>query len=409
MEIYRNIQNHIKTLLNQFPIVAIIGARQSGKTTLSKLLCPDWLYVDLENPGDFDRINYDPLLFFEQNSHNVIIDEAQILPDLFPILRGIIDNDRQAKGRFILTGSSSPDLLKNISESLAGRIAYIELPTLKTNEFNQTKLSEFYNILSSTHKIDDFHNLKTSISLKNINQHWLYGGYPEPRINGKKDFWLNWIEQYNNTYINRDISLLFPKLNKINFRRFLQILTTLSNTIINKSDLARDLEISQPTIHEYLEIVSGTFIWRNLPSYESKKIKSIIKMPKGYIRDSGLLHFLNKIFELEHLYNNIIVGRSFEGFIIEEIIKGIQAQGIIGCDYYHYRTRGGAEIDLILEGNFGLIPIEIKYSSHTTIKQLRSLTDFIRTHNLNYGIVINQAKEITKLTKNIIQIPANFL
>ena len=173
--------------------------------------------------------------------------------------------------------------------------------------------------------------------------------------------------------------------------------------------MARDLEISQPTIHEYLEIVSGTFIWRNLPSYESKKIKSIIKMPKGYIRDSGLLHFLNKIFELEHLYNNIIVGRSFEGFIIEEIIKGIQAQGIIGCDYYHYRTRGGAEIDLILEGNFGLIPIEIKYSSHTTIKQLRSLTDFIRTHNLNYGIVINQAKEITKLTKNIIQIPANFL
>jgi predicted AAA+ superfamily ATPase len=217
------------------------------------------------------------------------------------------------------------------------------------------------------------------------------------------------MQQYRDSYINRDIARLFPSLNKINYRRFLNTLSKLSGTIINKSDLARSLEVSQPTVTQYINIAHGTFLWRNMESFTNGHLKSLIKMPKGMLRDSGLLHFLLKIHDLESLYSDPIVGLSFEGFVIEELIRGIDASGATNMDYSFYRTKNGAEIDLIVSGPYGLIPIEIKYGSFTPLNKLHKLREFVESNNLPRGIVINNSNSIEYLAPNIIQIPVNYL
>jgi len=408
--IKRNLHARIETLLEDFPVVAILGSRQTGKTTLSKQLRPDWKYIDLENPRDFDYVSHDPLLFFEQNPSQVIIDEAQLHPEIFNVLRGVIDNNRTQPNRFILTGSSSPFLIESISETLAGRIAYIELPPLKANERFCEPLSDFYKIFTMKDpSVFEFENLKTLLTLNNMRSQWLQGGYPEPVLKDDMYFWSEWMQQYRDSYLNRDMARLFPGLNIINYRRFLQMLAKLAGTIINKSDLARNIEVSQPTITQYINIAQDTVVWRNLQSYQNNYLKSLIKMPKGMIRDSGLLHFLLKIHDLDSLMSDPIVGLSFESFIIEELIRGIQAVGGANTDYYFYRTKHGAEIDLIVEGPNGLLPIEIKYGSHTPAKKLVTLQEFIDKMGLKIGIVINNADKVQQLTTNIIQVPANYI
>ena len=398
-------EDKIKHLLKLFPAVVVIGARQTGKTTICKKILPDWFYLDLENPKDYDRITYDPLFFFEQYPRNLIIDEAQEHPDIFKVLRGIIDQKRSIKGRFLLTGSSSPKLLSHLSESLAGRIAIVELDTFKTIEYHNRPLGNLYNIFSNKLSLKNISEIIPSLELVNINKSWLCGGYPEPTLSNDESFYLSWMENYRKTYIERDISKLFPKLNKVAYRRFLQILASLSGNIINKAALARDIEVSEKTISEYLHIAEGTFLWRLIPSYEKNTRKSIIKMPKGHFRDTGLLHYLLNIVTENDLMTNTIIGRSFESFVTEELLKGLNSTSITNWYPYYYRTRNGAEIDLILEGNFGTLPIEVKYGKYTKLKYLRTLSKFIDEHQLPFGMLINQADSVEWLTPKIIQIP----
>lgn len=404
----RNITPYLKHLLGQFPIVAIIGARQTGKTTLAKTVANNFLYVDLELHSDFDRLANDPEFFFKQNPSEVIFDEAQQLPELFPILRSVVDSNRSEKGRFIITGSSSPELLNNISESLAGRIVIIELGTLKANEFYQKPISDFYQIFTNKLSKENSHIKSPQLTYEQIQSFWLKGGYPEPIMNDEY-FFREWMTDYQSTYINRDIAGLFPRLNTLNYRRFISMLGRLSSKIINKSDLARSLNVSQPTITEYLDIANGTFIWRQLSSFENNITKSVIKMPRGHIRDSGLLHSLLHIDTLQNLQDDPIAGFSFEGFVIEEILKGLQDSRIRNFNAYYYRTRSGAEIDLILEGTFGLLPIEIKYGCTVTRNQLRTLNAFVEQNNLPFGIVINQSDHVEWINKQILQIPVGCL
>ena len=404
----RNIYPYAIDLMKQYPVVAIVGARQVGKTTLAKILAQDFMYLDLEKSSDYDRIAHDPEFFFKQYPDKVIFDEAQELPALFPILRGIIDEQRQKKGQFILTGSSSPELLENISESLAGRIAIIELGTLKANEYYHQPLSDLYDLFQQPLSKENIIINTPLRSIQQMQQFWLIGGYPDP-ISGDKRFYQDWMVDYQATYLNRDIAKLFPKLDKISYRRFLTILGKLSSKIINKSDIARAIGVSEPTIKKYLNIANGTFLWRQLSSFEKHTIKNIIKMPRGHIRDSGLLHHLLHIYTLENLQSDPIAGFSFEAFIIEEILKGLQDARIRNADAYYYRTRSGAEIDLILDGPFGILPIEIKYGYKTTRQQLRSLTDFVKKNNCAFGMLINQSDQIEWLTEEIIQIPAGYL
>lgn len=408
--IIRNISQYIKELLDIYPVIAIIGARQVGKTTLAKTIASDFIYIDFEKTNDFDRLSSDPEFFFKQHPSHVIFDEAQLLPNLFPTLRSVIDENREEKGRFIITGSSSPELLNNISESLAGRIAIIELGTLKANEFYHKPLSSFYDIFKDNLSKESLASLTLTpqLSSNELQHFWLKGGYPEP-ITHNDTFYREWMVDYQSTYINRDIARLFPRLNKTNYRRFINMLGKLSSKIINKSDLARSLNVSQPTISEYLDIANGTFIWRQLLSFENNTTKSIVKMPRGHIRDSGLLHSLLHINNLTSLQNDPVAGFSFEGFVIEEILKGLQDARIRDFEAYYYRTRSGAEIDLILEGSFGLLPIEIKYGYTTTHHQLRTLTDFVSRNHLPFGILVNQSEKIEWLNEKVLQVPAGCL
>lgn len=408
-ELQRNQQALIHELLDQFPVVALIGARQVGKTTLAKQIKPNWRYVDLENPNDYEQIARDPILFFNQYESHIIIDEAQSYPELFRVLRGVIDKQRDSKGRFILTGSSSPELTRQISETLAGRIAVVEIGTLKANEYYQKPLSEFYQLFIEKLDIKNLVTGRPPLTREEMNFLWLKGGYPEPLLENSSDFWQRWMENYCLNYINRDVAKLFPRMNKIKYQSFIRVLAALSSTILNKSDLARGLEINEGSVREYLRIAEGTFLWRELASFEKSKLKSTIKMPKGYLRDSGLLFFLLNVRTLDELYVQPKIGNAFEGFVIEEIIKGISSLGITNWRANYFRTRKGSEIDLILEGYFGILPIEIKYSSTIDNKKLRHLSEFIEMHSLPFGIVINQADTVTWLTEKIIQIPVGWL
>jgi predicted AAA+ superfamily ATPase len=400
----RNITSHLVDMMRKFPAIAIIGARQVGKTTLAKTVGRNFTYVDLEKPSDYDRVTRDPEFFLKQTPSDIIFDEAQLYPELFAVLRGVIDEQRDKKGRFIITGSSSTELL----QSLAGRIAIIELGTLKANELFQNPLSDFYQQFKQTLSQENFKIESQPRSFDQTQEAWFKGGYPEPCSMHDDSYYQEWMVNYETTYVNRDIARLFPKLDKVAFRRFITMLGELSSKTLNKSGIGRSIGITEPTVSDYIDIASGTFIWRSMPSFEQNVTKRIVKMPRGHIRDTGLLHHLRHIGSLKQLQSSVVAGFSFEAFVIEEILKGLQDVRV-STQAYYYRTHSGAEIDLVLEGNFGILPIEIKYGSTVLSRQLRSMTEFIQDHRLPFGILINQANKIEWLTKNIIQVPVGYL
>lgn len=405
----RNLADKVATLLEDFPIVAVVGVRQCGKTTLSKQVCPNWRYMDCEQLSDINRIQSDPEFFFSQNPAHVIFDEAQSLPELFPLLRGIVDADRTQKGRFLLTGSSSPNLLKHISETLAGRVAVLELGTLKANEIYQKPLSPLYTLFQQSLSDDQLPQGAPLLTQNQIQTAWLRGGYPEPILYKNSDSYQQWMDQYRDAYLNRDIAKLFPRLNTITYQRFLSMLGHLSGTILNRSDLGRSLAVTEKTIRDYLTIADGTFIWRTLLSFESQTEKSLVKMPKGFVRDAGLLHHLLQIQTQEDLMGHPIIGRSFEGFVIEELLKGLQATTVTNWQAHYYRTRSGAEIDLILKGPFGMLPIEIKAGTRVPNRNLTHLKKFIQDHDLPFALLINQAEKAEWIAKGIFQLPFTYL
>jgi len=404
----RNMEKKINDLLVFFPVVIILGVRQCGKTTLAKMLRPNWHYFDLERSRDFDFVTRDFDFFIKEHPNSVIIDEAQRHPILFQELRSVIDRDRKHKNRFLLTGSSSLDLIKNVSESLAGRVGLLELGTFKANETYTLSLPDFYNIfkkkLNNT-TIDFLKDLEPKISHDQFMQAFLKGGYPEPVLEKDKRFYDAWMESYVQTYIQRDIRTLFSRLDLVKYQRFVSMLSALSGTIINRSQVGRSLDISEKAIRDYLQIAEGSYIWRNTPSYEKSTSKSVVKMPKGNIRDSGLANFIQGITKRDQLLNYPYVGAAFEAFISEEIIKGIQATEIVNWNYYYFRTRNGAEIDMILEGPFGTLPIEIKFGSAVKQRQIQTLKTFVYKNNLPLGIVINNSDDVQLVADRIIQLP----
>jgi len=408
----KQLAEKIHFLLDLFPAVAIIGSRQCGKSTLVKSLAPDWKYYDLDRPDDFQLISTDPLAFFNRQNTNVIIDEAQQFPELFQVLRSIIDQNRDQTGRFLLTGSSSPEIIKGLSESLAGRIATVELWPFKMSEFYEQPLPDIYSLLTSKNTdLGQLDKLSTELTLSQMYEHWLFGGYPEPRIKAQDTplFHGIWMDEYFNDYIRRDIQRLFPRLNTHNFRLFIQSLSFSSGKILNQSSIARALEISSVTAKEYLEILHNTFVWRNLRSYERNTLKKVQKMPKGFFRDQGILHHLLKLDDLDRLLVHPEAGNSFESFIIEEIIRGFQCTITSGIDFNFYRTRDKSEIDLIVDGPFGTIPIEIKLGTKVKPQMLIPMKKFLHDTQSKFGIIVNNSDKKEWLADNIIQIPAIFL
>jgi hypothetical protein len=407
--IKRTALSSLAYLLKSFPCVAVLGSRQIGKTTLLKQTWPKAPFYDLEKNSDLDRISRDPEFFLSQMATPVIFDESQILPSLFPALRVAIDAQRNRKGRFLISGSSSPDLLKSITESLAGRVAMFELGGFSLDEAWGKKQSLFYEILDSK-RFKELAALKPRYKKNQIVDSLFFGGYPEPFLGKKRDkkFFRLWMENYFSTYINRDIRRLFPSLKIEVFRRFISMLAYSSGDIINASDFARSLDVSQPTVKLYLRIAEGTFLWRNLSSYRKSLRKRITKAPKGYLRDSGLLIHLMGIRSSSELFHHSRVGRIWESFVSEEIIKGFKNK-LLDVQPSYYHTPNETEIDLILEGNFGILPIEIKLGVKTDDRRVKGLIRFVEDHKLDLGIVINNSEQVSWLSSKIIQIPAGCL
>lgn len=412
MDKKRFVTDKIDRLLKMFPAVALIGPRQCGKTTLVKHLLPDWKYYDLERPDDYRLITDDPLGFFSRRPGQVIIDEAQEYPELFNVLRGVIDRDRSAAGRFVLTGSSSPEMVKGISESLAGRIATVELWPLKGAEFHDKPLPLIYGFLVDRNlALDHLLCLEPVLTPGDMYRHWFLGGFPEPRIKGSQmpEFHGLWMDAFFADYVNRDISRLFPRINRHTYRLFIQSLSHHSGHILNQSEIARALEVSSPTVKQYMEIIHDTFIWRNLRSYEKNSLKKVQKMPKGFFRDPGMLHYLLKIFDVDTLLLHPAAGGSFEAFVIEEMIRGFQCTLTPGMDYYFYRTVDKSEVDLVIDGPFGLIPVEVKLGHKITKRMLTGLNNFLNDTGAKFGILVNNAERVEMLTDHIIQVPAIYL
>ncbi|MGB9498393.1 MAG: ATP-binding protein [Dissulfuribacterales bacterium] len=408
----RNIEKKINDLLEYFPVVIILGVRQCGKTTLAKMLRPDWSYFDLERGMDFDFVTRDFEFFIKEHPRSIIIDEAQRYPSLFQELRSVVDRDRKLKNRFLLTGSSSFDLIKGVSESLAGRVGLVELGTLKANEIYALKLPDFYNIFHNdlNHATIDFLKaLEPGISHDQLMQIFLKGGYPEPVLEKDDRFFETWMENYMQTYVQRDIRTLFPRLDTLKFQRFIAMLTGLNGTIINRSQVGRSLDSSEKAIRDYLQIAEGSYIWRNIPGYEKSISKSIVKMPKGNIRDSGLSNYMQGITKRDQLLSYPHAGAAFEAFIFEEMIKGIQAADVVNWKYYYFRTRNGAEIDMILEGPFGTLPVEIKFGSTIQQRRITTLKNFVIKNNLPLGIVINNGDSVRQVADRIVQVPATYI
>ena len=213
------------------------------------------------------------------------------------------------------------------------------------------------------------------------------------------------MEQYIQTYLHRDISALFPGLNRNRFRRFIQSLAGLSGTILNYSEVGRALNVSQPTARDYFEIAHGSFLWRTIPAFTRTALKRVVKRPRGHLRDSGLLHHLWRLSDLDVLLGHPQMGRSWEGMIVEQILGGLAAAGI-ASEYSHYRTANGAEVDLVLEGKFGLIPIEIKHGQVVRARELRAIHDFMDEHGCRLGVVVNNDEEPRLYSPRVMGVPA---
>jgi uncharacterized protein len=407
----RAYENLLQSYLRTFPCVAVIGVRQCGKTTLIKTLGKDWKHLDLERRADYEVVSRDPDAFFRLNPMRVALDEVQLAPEVFPALRVAIDDQRMERSRFVITGSSSPQLLRSVSESLAGRVGIIELAPFSWEEITGTcgRDSLLRRLLDRKAGPGDLiEGLKPRGNVELAQQFWFCGGFPEPWLNPRDEFRTQWVEQYIQTYLYRDVKRLFPGLDEMRFRRFIGMLGGLSGRILNYAEVARALDISQPTARDYFEIAHGTFLWRRIPAYTRDVLKRAVKHPRGYLRDTGLLHALLRIPDADMLLSHPQMGGSWEGMVVEEILRQLNSLGV-SYEYAYYRTGGGAEVDLVLEGSFGRVAVEIKHTSAVNPRDLRGLSDFVGEAKARLGLVITNDCSARRYDKNLVGLPFTFL
>lgn len=335
--IRRILQKNLEQQLKKFPAVAILGQRQVGKTTLAKTIAKSMgsntVYLDLERDSDLMKLN-DAESYLEQHKDQcVILDEVQRKPNLYALLRSLIDDYRKP-GRFMLLGSASPHLVKGVSESLAGRIYYAHL-----HPFNLLEIE------------------KKAV----LKKHWFRGGMPEALLAKTDEDYINWTDAFISTYIQRDMPELFDVRFSVSvMRNFWTMLAHNNGAIWNAENYARSLGVTAPTVNRYLDFLEAAFIIHRLPAFFQNVKKRLVKAPKIYLQDTGVLHRLLRIADSEHLQGNPIVGASWEGYIVEQIFQ-LKNDTL---DMYFYRTQDGAECDVVLaKAHKPIACIEIKYSN----------------------------------------------
>lgn len=374
--IKRSELTELSGLLKVNPAVTLLGARQVGKTTMAKQYAAkskkETLYLDLELESHYARLNNDAESYLLKNKNKlIIIDEVQRMPKLFALLRALIDMDRKP-ARFLLLGASSPHLIKGVSESLAGRLAYLEMGGINLPEAQKSKISN--------------------------DKLWLKGGFPVALMLKQPHTVQNWYTNFIKSYTEKDMMELFGvEFSSAIIRNFWSMLSHSNGQLWNKETYSKSLGVTAPTVGRYLEYMEGAFLLTRLQPWFSNTKKRLVKAPKIYIRDTGILHNRLKIADMDDLLGHPAAGNSWEGFVIEQI-RQLKPPHL---DMYFYRTHQGAEIDLLLvKGVKPVASIEIKLSTAPIVSKgfYQSIQDLKTKHNyivIPYGESYQTKEKIT--------------
>jgi len=359
---YRQILPLIQEYLSIFPAVGLLGPRQVGKTTLVKNLKLDResIYIDLEKSSDRAKL-VDAELFLKGNADKtVILDEIQLMPELFSALRSLIDEQREP-GRFILLGSASPDLIRKSADSLAGRIGYLELPPFFLGE---------------------------EVEAGEMEKLWIRGGFPLSFLAKSERESQLWRQNFIKTYLERDLAQIGLSTDPRLVERFWMMLANAQGGIWNGESFARALGITRPTVNRFLEFLEGSFMVRVLQPFHHNIKKRLVKSPKVFIRDAGLLHSLTGMDSMDSLKNQVLIGASWEGFVIEQIASTFGDR----YEYYFYRTHQGAECDLLLVKN-GVVKTAIEIKNTLSPKLTKGLQISMEDTGAEKGFVICRIEE----------------
>ena len=368
----------IRKDLEKCPVVVITGPRQVGKTTLARQLIAErkapTFYLDLERPSDQVKIIDPELYFSDRREALIIIDEVQRRPELFPIIRAEVDEYRIA-GRFLLLGSASDNVLLQSGESLAGRVSYREL-----HPFNVFEIPE-----------------------KDISKLWLQGGFPESYLSDTENSF-HWLSNFVRAYMSRELATTKLRVDSVAFERFVRIIASIHGQQINYNSISRATGYTLSVLRHYLDFLVQSFIIRTIPPYFANNKKRLVKSPKLYVRDSGILHSLLSIETMEDLEGNIIKGASWEGFAIQQIISGLRDS----FAYYYYRTSNGAELDLVItKANQPVATFEIKYSNSPS--PTRSMTEALQDIECEDNFIITPSSDEYMMKEKLMVIPLSRL
>ena len=403
----RHIENKIHGFLKTFKIVLVVGARQVGKSSLLKHLFPLWKNITLDPINDLYNIKDDPDLFLDNFPSPLIIDEIQYAPELLPALKRRVDSN-DGKGQYILTGSQNILILKNVSESLAGRVGIIQLDSMTLQEINgagdckEFVLEDFLNGNADINK-----KIECSLTSRNIVATLWRGSLPG-LLDIENDFVKPYLDSYIKTYIERDVRLIENISELSDFSKFTKLLCALTAQEINYSQLGREIGLSPNTAKRWLQILLHSYQWIELPPYYGNAIKRISQKPKGHIADTGIICNQLLITSPEALASNPNFGSIFETWVVCELVKKSKLLST-PPSFYHWRTNGGAEVDIVFERDSLLFPIEVKLKSTLSGNDLRGLKSFLSDYQdkAKTAMIIYTGKECFKITRNIWAVPWN--
>lgn len=362
----------IESSISNNPVTAIMGPRQCGKTTLARAVArsKESIIFDLEDPADYVLLSETPKIILQQQKGLVILDEIQRIPALFPLLRVLAD-ESDAHRKFMILGSASPDLIQKSSESLAGRVGFVNLTGVSLDE----------------------------VGVENLEKLWLRGGFPRSFLGTDEQISFSWRENFIQTFLERDISNYGFNIPSVTLRRFWLMLAHYHGQIWNGAEFARAMGVSEPTVKRYLDILTGAFMVRQLQPWHENLKKRQVKAPKVFIRDSGILHALLGI-EGDGIYTHIKSGASWEGCMIEQLLSRLKTR-----DFYYWRTHTGTELDLMVLKGGRKIGFEIKFSE--TPKMTRSMLSASEDLKLDHLYLIYKGDRTLTLDENISAVPAS--
>ena len=402
----RSIEQVINEYKEQFPILLLTGPRQVGKSTLFKeLFQAEYKYFSLDDPILKEQIVNDPRLFLKNNPEKLIIDEVQYAPSIFPYLKMKVDENRE-DGMYLMTGSQAFVLMKNVSETLAGRVGILELQGISLREqfdieFNRPFIPNEEYIAEREKKITEYTNLWQRI----------HRGYmPELIFNDRKK-WEFFYSSYVQTYIERDVRDLINISDESKFLKFMISLASRSGELLNYGAVANEVGISNETVKRWVSVLRTSRIIYLLEPYYNNHLKRVIKTPKIYFMDVGLLAYLTKWPTPETLANGAKAGNIFETFIISEIVKSYLNAGIINPPLYFYRDKDKKEIDLIIEEAEKIYPIEIKMSASPNKEMAKNFSVLKRKidKEIGTGIIICQYDNKVYLSEDILVLPVEYI